>query len=233
MNFLVEITNLVKVYGQGKTEAALEGVSATFLKGILNIVVGPSGSGKTTLLNCIGGLLRPTSGKISIENFLLSNASINELLYHRRFTVGIIFQDYNLIPGLTCEENIFLPGSFKYKSRNSLKEASDSLLKELDIYDLRKIDVSHLSGGERQRVSIATALINDPPILLADEPTGQLDTNNTEKVITILKRKAQEGKCVIVSTHDPRVVKHGEKIFKLNRKELKISKDISESFHFN
>ena len=220
MDHFIEINNLVKIYGKGKSEAALEGITINFQKGVLNVIVGPSGSGKTTLLNCIGGLLRPSSGKININNWLISLAPIKELIDFRRKRVGFIFQDHNLIPGLTVEENIALPAFFSKSNSRSIKEKINQLLTQLEISALKNVDISNLSGGEKQRVGIAAALINNPELLIADEPTGQLDPKNTKILTEILHSQAKNGKCVLVATHDPRVAKEADTIFRLTRTEI-------------
>lgn len=217
----INVTNLVKVYTQRKSEAALEGITVSFPKSSLNVIVGPSGSGKTTLLNCIGGLLRPTSGKIIVGKLLISMASIKQLVDYRRNTVGFVFQDYNLIPGLNVYQNIRLPSYFSRSAKDEVEARIDTLLTDLDILELRDVDVTTLSGGERQRVSIAAAIVNNPELLIADEPTAQLDPINTKAVTQILRTQAELGKAVLVCTHDPRVAKYADRLYRLQRRGIK------------
>lgn len=227
----ITVTSLTKVYGKGKTEAALEGVSASFPSGKMNIIVGPSGSGKTTLLNCIGGLLRPSSGKVVVGGQLISMAPVKELLAYRRTQVGFVFQSYNLIPGVSVWENIALPSYFTKKSKQEVKDRIQSLLDQLKISEYASVDVNNLSGGEQQRVAIAAALVNDPQLLIADEPTAQLDPENTFIVTKLLKEQAKLGKCLLVATHDPRVVHEGDRIYKLDRRAITVT-DMAGAFQY-
>lgn len=218
-NPFINVENLVKIYKKGKSEAALESISFR-IRDYFNVIVGPSGSGKSTLLNCIGGLIRPSAGKILVNNKLISHSTENELIEYRRKTVGFIFQDFNLIEGVSVEENIKLPGYISKLPSDKMNKRFEELLSILNLNGMNDINVELLSGGEKQRVGIAAALINDPKLILADEPTGQLDRENTKIIVELLKKISTDGKYVIIATHDPFVVKYANTIMKLTRNKI-------------
>ena len=203
----IELINVVKSYGTGSTEVlALRGINFTANNGELIAIMGPSGSGKTTLLSIIGGLIRPTAGTVKLNNVDLGDLSMPELDELRLTTIGFVFQSLNLIPSLTALENVELPMLANDVDFGSAKRKAMDLLGIVDLDDRAHHKPGELSGGEQQRVAIAAALANDPPIILADEPTGNLDSKNTRNLMTYFRRLSREfNKAVIVVTHDPLV----------------------------
>jgi len=203
----IEIKNLIKVYKTGKSEVlALRELDCTIKEKEILAIMGPSGCGKTTLINMIGGLDRPTAGSVVIDDKNLADATDAELIRHRREKVGIVFQFFNLVPTLTARENIEMPLRFAKKSSKEIKERVDGLLKlvEMESRSVHKPD--ELSGGEQQRIGIAVALANDPPIILADEPTGELDTKTGQQILNLFKMlRDDKGKTIVIVTHDLRI----------------------------
>lgn len=201
------VKDLIKVYKIGKSEViALRGLDCTIKEGQVLAIMGPSGCGKTTLLNIIGGLDRPTAGSVKIDGMNLVDLNDAELVKHRRERVGIVFQFFNLVPTLTARENIELPMRLAGKSSAHMKQRTDSLLKLVDMQPRADHKPDELSGGEQQRIGLATALANDPPILLADEPTGELDTVTGHQILLLLKQLRDEyKKTVVIVTHDNRI----------------------------
>ncbi len=222
MNEIIVLKDVVKVYSLGDYGVtALRGISMEIYKGELAIIMGPSGSGKTTLLNLIAGLDRPSSGSVQVfgENLNeLNEKRLNELRLHR---IGIVFQFLNLFSRLTARENIELPMLLAGKDRDYIRERVEYLASRLDILDKLDKMVEDLSGGEQQRVAIAAALANNPDLLLADEPTAELDSENIKRVLTLLKEYREQGKTVVVNTHDPRVAREGDRVFLLEDGLLK------------
>jgi len=204
---VLQAEHLVKTFGSGRTEVrAVDDVSLNISKGELVLVMGPSGSGKTTLLSMVGGLLRPTSGKILIEGTDIAALSETELPRVRARSVGFVFQSFNLLEALTVEENILFPAQLVPGDVAQARARASNLIQRLDLGARRKSFPRTLSGGEKQRVAIARALINAPPLILADEPTGNLDSVKGQEVMMILHDVARdEGRSVILVTHDPRV----------------------------
>ena len=183
---ILRVENLVKTYGQGDNKVnAVDGISLSVNKGEFVAIVGASGSGKSTLLHLLGGVDRPTSGKIFIDGNEINSMNNDKLAVFRRRQIGIVYQFYNLIPILTVEENVSLPCDLDGNKPD--KERMTLILKSLGLYDRRNHLPNELSGGQQQRTSIARALINNPAILLADEPTGNLDSKSTEEIMSILK----------------------------------------------
>lgn len=212
---IVKVENLTKIYGNGETKVvALDNVSFSINKGEFVAIIGPSGSGKSTMLHLLGGVDRPTSGKVYINGTDIYSLSNDNLAIFRRKQIGLIYQFYNLIPVLNIEENISLPVLLdgKQVDKNKLNEIITTLgLKER---------VNHLpnqlSGGQQQRVSIGRSLINNPAIMLADEPTGNLDSKNSREIIDLLKysnRKYEQ--TLIMITHDPEIAKEADRIIKI------------------
>ena len=193
-----------KDYGKGHTHIeALRGVSFNIKSGEFISFVGPSGSGKSTLLNLIGGMDSPTSGSLFIEGKDITTASKKELVLHRRHTVGMIFQSFNLIPDLTALGNVTLAMAFGGVPRKKRNSHAQNLLEKVGLKERIFHTPGELSGGEAQRVAIARAMSNNPRILLADEPTGNLDSKTSEKIIDILKNLNKQKKItVIMVTHD-------------------------------
>jgi putative ABC transport system ATP-binding protein len=203
----IVVKDLIKVYRIGKAEViALRGLDCTIRHNEVLAIMGPSGCGKTTLLNIIGGLDRPTAGSVVIDGSNLVTLSDTELVKHRRETVGIVFQFFNLVPTLTARENIELPMRLAGKEGQEMSARTLELLKLVDMEKRADHKPDEMSGGEQQRIGLATALANDPPIILADEPTGELDTATGQHILQLFKRlKDDYGKTVIIVTHDHRI----------------------------
>ncbi len=199
------IENLVKVYKTGPLEVlALRGLSMRVPPGKIVIITGPSGCGKTTLLNLIGGLDLPTAGKIQFGSQIISKMEPRELELFRRTHVGYIFQFMNLVSILTAAENVALPMKIAGRSLHEIKDRAKTLLELVGLNKRKDHKPEELSGGEQQRVAIATALANNPPLLLCDEPTGELDTENKREVMKILRALIRENpdKIMLIVTHD-------------------------------
>jgi putative ABC transport system ATP-binding protein len=203
----IVIKDLIKVYKTGKSEViALRGLDCTIKGGEVLAIMGPSGCGKTTLLNVIGGLDRPTAGSIKLGESNIVDLSDAELVKHRREKVGIVFQFFNLVPTLTAKENVELPMRLASKSGEYMKTRTDELIKLVGMEGRAAHKPDELSGGEQQRIGLAVALANDPPILLADEPTGELDTATGEQILQLFKELRDKfGKTVVIVTHDQRI----------------------------
>ena len=209
---LVEMKDVYKIYHMGDTEVhALDGISLTINKGEFVAIVGASGSGKSTLLHLLGGVDRPTSGKIYIDGNEINNMNNDKLAIFRRRQIGIVYQFYNLIPILTVEENISLPCDLDGNRPD--KERMDLILKSFGLFERRNHLPNELSGGQQQRTSIARALINNPAILLADEPTGNLDSKSTEEIMSILKMSNRDfNQTIIMITHNLEIAKEADRI---------------------
>jgi len=201
------VKDLIKVYKTGKSEViALRGLDCIIKENEVLAIMGPSGCGKTTLLNIIGGLDRPTAGSIMLDGVNLVDLNDAQLVKHRRETVGIVFQFFNLVPTLTARENVELPMRLAGKSSEQMKERADMLLALVDMKPRETHKPDELSGGEQQRIGLATALANDPPIILADEPTGELDTVTGQQILHLFKRLRDEyKKTIVIVTHDQRI----------------------------
>jgi putative ABC transport system ATP-binding protein len=204
---VVQAEHLVKTFGAGRTEVrAVDDVSLEIEQGELVLVMGPSGSGKTTMLSMLGGLLRPTSGKVVIAGTEITALSESKLPSVRASSVGFVFQSFNLLDALTVEENILFPARLLPGGIAEGRARAAKLIERLDLGERRRSYPRTLSGGEKQRVAIARSLINAPPLILADEPTGNLDSAKGQDVMMILHDVARdEGRSVILVTHDPRV----------------------------
>ncbi|MBC7861660.1 MAG: ABC transporter ATP-binding protein [Bacteroidia bacterium] len=201
---MVEVNDLHKEYTKGKTKiSAVNGISLTVNKGEFVSIVGKSGSGKSTLLNLLAGLDTATSGEIKFNGTDICKFSRKEMAYHRRKTIGIVFQSFNLIATRTALENIMLALAFGGIKRSERKAKAIQLLEKVGLGNRYDHKPSELSGGEAQRVAIARALANDPHFILADEPTGNLDTNTTNDILTLLQNlRKEEGRTIIMITHD-------------------------------
>ena len=231
---ILRIENLSKVYGKGESKVvAIDNISFSVQKGEFIAIVGASGSGKSTLLHLIGGVDRPTSGKVYIDGKDIYQMDDDNLAIFRRRQVGLIYQFYNLIPILNVEENITLPCDLDGKKVD--KQRLNVLLKILGLED-RKIHLpNELSGGQQQRTSIGRALINNPSIILADEPTGNLDSKASDEIVNILKKSNKEyNQTIIMITHNIEIAKIADRIIKIE--DGKIIKDEGandESFNQN
>lgn len=212
---ILKVENLTKKYGKGSTEVvALDNVSFSVKKGEFVAIVGASGSGKSTLLHLIGGVDRPTSGKVYIDGKDIFTLNDDKLAIFRRRQVGIIYQFYNLIPILNIEENITLP--LALDNRKVDKESLDDMLKTLGLSERRTHLPNELSGGQQQRTSIGRALITNPTIILADEPTGNLDSKSSDEIVALLKKSNRDMKqTIIMITHNMEIAKSADRIIKI------------------
>lgn len=213
---ILKVENLTKTYGSGENLVhAVDDVSFSVEKGELVAIVGASGSGKSTLLHLIGGVDRPTSGKIFVDGNDISKMNDDKLAVFRRRQVGIVYQFYNLIPILTVEENITLPCDLD--GRGVDRERLEMILDSFGLRARRKHLPNQLSGGQQQRTSIARALISNPSLVLADEPTGNLDSKSSEEVMSILKMCNQSyGQTVIMITHNLDIAKQADRIITIS-----------------
>lgn len=221
---ILRVENLSKIYGKGQTQVkALDNVSFKVDKGEFVAIVGASGSGKSTLLHLIGGVDRPTSGKVLIDGKDIYKYNDDELAIFRRRQVGLIYQFYNLIPILNVEENITLPLSLDNRDIN--KQKLDELIKVLGLESRRKHLPNELSGGQQQRTSIGRAMIINPAIILADEPTGNLDSKASDEIVALLKKSNKDYKQTIVMiTHNMEIAKCADRIIKIE--DGKIVKEV-------
>jgi putative ABC transport system ATP-binding protein len=214
---LLEVREVSRSYGSGHTKVtALEDVSFGLDKGRLLAVLGPSGSGKTTLLSIIAGLLEPTSGEVRVDGSPIQLRTSREAAAFRRAHVGLVFQEYHLVPYLNAAENLLLVPHLDGRVSRSDRERAARLLTEFGLEDRARHTPSMLSGGERQRVAIARALMNDPAIMLVDEPTSHLDTERGRQVVDLLRDhiRGREMTCVMV-THDPRMAEEADEVLRL------------------
>ena len=209
---VLEVKDLTKEYGQGDSKVvALDHVSFCVERGEFVAIVGASGSGKSTLMNVIGGIDNPTSGDVIIEGKNISNLSEDELAIFRRRNLGMIYQFYNLVPTLTARENIILPWRLDGRKENGSKV--EGLLKVLGLTERAHHLPSQMSGGQQQRVSIGRALINDPAFILADEPTGNLDSKTSAEIIDLLKyTNEQFNQTILLITHDDKIALRADRI---------------------
>ena len=212
---ILKVENLTKIYGKDSTKVvALDHVSFSVEKGEFVAIVGASGSGKSTLLHLIGGVDRPTSGKVFIDGKDIFNFNDDKLAIFRKRQVGLIYQFYNLIPILNVEENITLPLSLD--NREIDKEKLNEMLKLLGLQNRRMHLPNELSGGQQQRTSIGRALITNPTIILADEPTGNLDSKSSDEIVALLKKSNKElNQTIIMITHNMEIAKVADRIIKI------------------
>ena len=221
----VEVKNASKTYRSGSeiTVRALDGVSFKLTRGEFVAIVGPSGSGKSTLMNLLGTIDKPTSGQIYIDGAAVDRMSGNELAEFRNRKLGFVFQAFNLVNGLTAEENVELP--LMVAQGGDRRKKADDLLASLGLGERLKMKPTQLSGGEQQRVAIARALINNPTLVLADEPTGNLDTKSGEKVVQLLKRVCSEKNVTVVMvTHNPDITVECDRVIHI--KDGRIEKEV-------
>jgi ABC-type lipoprotein export system ATPase subunit len=208
---VVETYNLTKIYGDGAAVRALDGVDLIILKGEFLTVMGPSGSGKSTLLNMIGALDRPTQGQVVVNGEDL--ATIKDVDRFRARTVGFVFQLHNLLPALTARENVEVPMHGQSLGEQEMRQRAEHLLELVGLPDRMRHLPSQLSGGQRQRVAVARALANDPAIILADEPTGSLDTQSGTEIMDLLETiNRDQGTTILIVTHDPKVARRTRRI---------------------
>ena len=221
---LIELKNVKKHYFMGDNVVkAVDGITLEIKEKEFVAIMGPSGSGKSTAMHMVGSLDIPTSGKIFLDGVDISLLTESRLAQIRGKKVGFIFQSFNLIPNLTAKENVMIPMTFQSQSRDESEFKAEELLRMVDLGDRMHHYTNELSGGQQQRVAIARALANDPEVILADEPTGNLDTKTGEMVIDFLKKLNKQGKTIIMVTHDADLAKeHADKIYWL--KDGKIEK---------
>src|SRR6266566_5666283 len=219
MESLVQIDHVTKVYKRDEFEVpVLNGVSLDVVRGVFLALMGPSGSGKTTLLNLMAGIDRPTSGRIIVDGKEISRFSETALASWRARHVGFIFQLYNLIPVLNAFENVELPLLLTRLSKKERRQHVETALQIVGLGDRMFHYPRQLSGGQEQRVAIARAIVTDPTLLVADEPTGDLDAKNAEEILDLIKRLNQEfHKTIIMVTHDPRAASHAHAVLHLEK----------------
>ncbi len=218
---LIELVHVWKIFGEGEAEAvAVRDVSLTIENGEFVAIIGTSGSGKSTLMNQIGILDTPTRGDIFIKRHKVSDMSENERARVRREELGFVFQQFNLIPTFTVLENVEIPMVLKEVEIDERRERAGSILDSLELGHRLNYYPSQLSGGQQQRVAIARALVNDPAIILADEPTGNLDTKSGTMVFDILNSLRDQGKTIVLITHDPNLAGKTERTIRMQDGEV-------------
>lgn len=210
---VIKVENLWKIYNLGEVKVeALRGVSFEVTAGEFIAVMGPSGSGKTTLMNILGCLDRPTQGHYFLDGQEVSKLSQNELAHVRNKKIGFVFQNFNLLPRLTALQNVELPLIYAGLPPQKRKERAEEVLRSVNLAERAHHYPNQLSGGQQQRVAIARALVNDPPLILADEPTGNLDTHSSEEIMQILQKLNQQGKTIILITHERDIAEHCRRV---------------------
>ncbi len=219
---IIELKKVWKTYYMGKVSLdVLKGIDLTINKGEFVVIVGPSGSGKSTMMNQVGVLDVPTSGTINLKGTDISTLSESDLAQLRGKTIGFVFQQFNLIPTLTALENVILPTIFQNVSEKERLERAEELLRMVDLEERMNHKPNELSGGQQQRVAIARSLVNDPEIILADEPTGNLDSKSGQQVMDFLaKLHTQKHKTIILVTHDLELVRYAQKVVYLKDGEI-------------
>jgi putative ABC transport system ATP-binding protein len=210
---MIRCIDVRKVYRQGKNEiTALDGVSLDIARGEFAVIMGPSGSGKSTLLHLIGGLDRPTSGELLVDQRLVGQMADDQVTLFRRTRIGFIFQFFNLLPTLTALENIALPVVLDGRSKEEAEQRAKMLLDKVGLENRKDHLPEEMSGGEIQRIAVARALAFDPPILLADEPTGNLDSKTGESILSLLRQINRDAGCTIVMvTHSQEAAGYGDR----------------------
>jgi len=210
---LIQAENLWKIYQLGKQEVkALCGVTFTIKRNEFVAIMGPSGSGKSTLMNLIGCLDTPTKGRYSLNGKLVSAMSENELAYIRNHDIGFVFQVFNLLPRATTFHNVELPLIYKGANKREREEKTNKALEMVEMVHRKGHRPSELSGGERQRVAIARALVNEPSLVLADEPTGNLDSKTGQEILNLFHKIHSQGNTIIIVSHDPDIAKQAQRI---------------------
>jgi putative ABC transport system ATP-binding protein len=211
---MLELENITKVYKAGQTEVpALRGISCRIKSGEMVSIVGPSGSGKSTLMNIIGCLDRPTSGKYRLEGIEVDSLNDNQLAEIRNKKIGFVFQSFNLLPRVTALANVELP--LIYAGAGNRRQRALQLLDSVGLAHRVNHTPSELAGGEQQRVAIARALVNNPSLILADEPTGNLDTQTSQEIMLIFKRLNEQGMTVVLVTHEPDIAAYTQRTIRV------------------
>jgi putative ABC transport system ATP-binding protein len=219
---IIKLQDVWKIYQLGKVELpVLKGISLEIQKGAFTVILGPSGSGKSTMLNMVGCLDIPSKGKVFLDGQDISQMSEDQLAQARGKKIGFIFQQFNLLHNLSALENVMLPMVFQGKPEKQRKEKATLLLTSVGLGDRIGHKPTELSGGEQQRIAIARSLANDPEIIVADEPTGNLDSSNGKKIMeTLIDLHRNYQKTIIVVTHDPTVADYGTQIIKIKDGQL-------------
>ena len=216
MGALIHIENMKKIYNPGENEVrALDGIDLDIEKGDLVAIVGHSGSGKSTLMNMLGCLDTPTSGKYVLDGQDVASMTDNQLADVRNKEIGFIFQGFNLISNLDAVGNVELPLVYRGVSKNERKQVAMEALKSVGLEDRMKHKPNEMSGGQQQRVAVARAVAAKPPIILADEPTGNLDTKSTQEIMEILKELHRSGRTVIIITHDEEIASQAHRVIRI------------------
>lgn len=233
MKEIIKLKQVTKYYKMGNNIVkALDGIDVDVQLGDFVAIMGPSGSGKSTGMNLVGSLDLPTKGNIYLDGKDISHLHESDLAQIRGKKIGFIFQSFNLIPNLTAKENVMLPMLFQNVNKADREDKAEELLKMVDLGDRMEHFPNELSGGQQQRVAIARALANDPEVILADEPTGNLDTKTGEKVMTFLENLHKKGKTIIMVTHDPeKATNHASTIYWLKDGRVeKVTKKVKGSW---
>jgi len=225
---MIRCLEVRKIYQQGENEiTALAGVSLDIAKGSFTVIMGPSGSGKSTLLHLIGGLDRPSSGDLLVDKRLIGQMADDQVTLFRRKKIGFVFQFFNLLPTLTALENVALPLVLDGRGQREVRERAQALLEKVGLAERKAHFHEALSGGEIQRVAMARALAFDPPILLADEPTGNLDSKNGTAILCLLRRISKEEGCTVVMvTHSEESAGYGDR--RIYLRDGRVEKDVSQ-----
>jgi putative ABC transport system ATP-binding protein len=212
----IQITDLHKTFDMGAVSVrALSGVDLAIERNTFCLVMGPSGSGKSTMLYLLGGLDRPSAGQICVDGQAIEGMDENKLARYRRYMVGIVFQSFNLVPSMTALENVAFPMRFNGVSRRKRKERALELLARVGLEERAYHKPTELSGGEQQRIAIARAMVNSPQIIMADEPTGNLDTASGNSVMEVLADLHRNGATIVMVTHDTRLVQYATRLVQL------------------
>lgn len=210
---MIEVENVVKIYQMGDTQlTALDDVSLKVDKGEFTAIMGPSGSGKSTFMNILGCLDKMNSGKYTLNNKDVSDLTDNELAYVRNKELGFVFQSFNLIPRRTLLENVELPMVYAGVPAKERRDRALSALEKVGLQDRIKHMPNEISGGQKQRAAIARAIVNSPSVIMADEPTGNLDTKSSEEIMKIFQKLNEEGATVIMVTHEPDISQHAKRV---------------------
>jgi putative ABC transport system ATP-binding protein len=214
---IIELKDVRRTYGQGASSVqALKGITLGIEAGSLTAIVGPSGSGKSTLLNLLGALDQPSSGQVLVAGHDLSKLDDDGRTKLRRDRIGFVFQFFNLLPTLTAKENVLLPAKLAGRGGKELDARAEELLTRVGLGSRMHHRPDQLSGGEMQRVAISRALVMDPPVLLADEPTGNLDSKTGREVMQLLRGAVDKRRTVILVTHDPRIAKVADRVLTIS-----------------
>ncbi len=218
---MIEVKDVVKIYQMGDTQLiALNNVSLKVEKGEFTVIMGPSGSGKSTLMNILGCLDKMNSGKYTLNNKDVSDLTDNELAYIRNKELGFVFQSFNLIPRMTLLENVELPMVYAGIPGRERREKALSALEKVGLLDRIKHMPNEISGGQKQRAAIARAIVNNPSVIMADEPTGNLDTKSSEDIMKIFQRLNNEGATVIMVTHEQDIAQHAKRVVRFKDGEI-------------